>query len=131
MNMNKYLVVLLIGCFAISPAVASEFDGSNPLICATVEARDCVLGMTCFAGEAREVGAPSFIRINFSKKTITGPERATPIVAMEKNEDQLLMQGMELGYGWSFAINQATGDFSASLTNTDGSFLLFGSCTVD
>jgi hypothetical protein len=75
--------------------------------------------------------APSFVRINFAKKTIVGPERTTPIASMEKNENQLLMQGTEIGHGWAFAINQANGDFSASLTNIDGTFLLFGACTTD
>ena len=127
----RNLVVLVLGCVAVSPVVASDFDGSKPLICATVEARDCVLGMTCYAGEAREIGAPAFMRVDFSKKTITGPQRTTPIVAMEKSENQLLMQGAELGFGWTFAIDQTNGYFSASLTNIDGTFLLFGSCTQD
>jgi hypothetical protein len=130
-NMIKHFVVLVIGCFAISPVIASDFDGSNPLICATVEARDCVLSLGCYAGEAKEIGAPAFMRIDFAKKTITGTERTTPIVTMEKNESQLLMQGMEMGYGWAFAINQTDGSFSASLTDINGSFLLFGSCTLD
>lgn len=126
-----HLVVLLVGFSGISSVLASDFDGTHPLICATIEASDCVLGEPCFTGEAKEVGAPAFMRINFDQKTITGTERTTPIVAMEKNEDQLLMQGAELGYGWSMAINQVTGDFAGSMTNFKGTFLLFGSCALD
>ena len=131
MNFTKYIAVSMIALSAISPAVASEFDGSNPLICATVEARDCILGTTCYAGHAREIGAPRFMRINFDKKTITGPERTTPIASLTESENQLLMQGAEMGYGWAFAINRSNGEFSASLTNVDGTFILFGSCTPD
>lgn len=131
MNMIKSFVVLLMGCCAISAASAADFDGSKALICATVEARDCVLGSTCYAGHAREIGAPGFVRIDFAGKSIKGPERTTPIALMEKSENQLLLQGTELGYGWAFAINQTNGDFSAALTNIDGTFLLFGSCTQD
>jgi len=127
----KNLVVLVLGCVAISPVLASDFDGSKPLICATVEARDCVLTRSCFTGEAWEVGAPAFMRIDFAKKTITGTERTTAITALEKSENQLLMQGAELGFGWTLAINQTNGHFSGSMTNMDGTFLLFGSCAVD
>jgi hypothetical protein len=130
-NLIKHFIILLIGCCALSPAFASDFDGSKALICATVEARDCVLGSTCYAGHAREIGAPGFMRIDFAGKTIKGPERKTPITSMEKGKNQLMMQGTELGYGWAFAINQSNGDFSASMTNIDGTFLLFGSCTPD
>ncbi len=131
MKLLKNLVVLVLGCVAVSPVLASDFDGSKPLICATVEARDCVLTRRCYAGEAWEVGAPAFMRIDFAKKTITGTERTTAIAAMEKSENQLLMQGAELGLGWTMAVNQTTGYFSGSMTNMDGTFLLFGSCTVD
>jgi len=131
MKLLKNFVVLALGCVAISPVLASDFDGSKPLICATVEARDCVLTRRCYAGEAWEVGAPAFMRIDFAKKTITGTERTTAIAAMEKSENQLLMQGVELGLGWTLAINQASGYFSGSMTNMEGTFLLFGSCTQD
>ena len=131
MNVLKYFGVLLIGCFTISSVIASDFDGSKALICATVEARDCVANAACYGDHPKEVGAPSFMRINFAEKTITGTERTTPIVTIEKSENQLLLQGSELGYGWIFAINQGTGDFSAALTNINGTFLLFGACTLD
>ena len=131
MKLLKNLVVLVLGFVAISPVLASDFDGSKPLICATVEARDCVLTRRCFTGEAREVGAPGFMRIDFAKQTITGPQRTTAIAALEKSENQLLMQGAELGFGWTLAIDHTNGYFSGSITNLEGSFLLFGSCTLD
>jgi hypothetical protein len=127
----KNLVVLVLGFIAVSPVVASDFDGSKPLICATVEARDCVLTRRCYTGEAREVGAPAFMRIDFAKKTVTGTQRTTAIAALEDSENQLLMQGAELGFGWALAINKTNGYFSGSITNVDGTFLLFGSCALD
>ncbi len=131
MNMIKHSLIVLTACCAASPAFAADFDGSKSLICATVEARDCVLGSGCFGGNARDVGAPGFMRLDFDDKVIKGPERNTPITSMVTSKNQLLMQGTELGYGWAFAINQTNGDFSASLTNIDGTFLLFGACTLD
>jgi len=131
MKLLKNLVVLVLGFVAISPVLASDFDGSKPLICATVEARDCVLTRRCFTGEAREVGAPEFMRIDFAKKTVTGTTRTTAIAALEISETQLLMQGAELGFGWTLAINRSNGHFSGSITNLEGAFLLFGSCTLD
>lgn len=119
-------LAVLVG---LNPALANDFDGSLPLICATVDARDCVWGSECFGGTPTEIGAPAFMRIDFENKSITGPQRSTPIRLLEKSEQQLLLQGAELGYGWVFALEQNTGRFSASLTNLHGAFLLFGSCT--
>jgi hypothetical protein len=110
--------------------LASDLDGSLPLICATVDARDRVWGSECFGGTPTEIGARAFMRIDFENKSITRPKRITPTKFMEKSAQQLLLQGAELGYGWDFALEQTTGRFSASLTNLHGAFLLFGSCTL-
>ncbi len=120
----------ILACLAPAVSLAADYDGSKNLICATVEARDCELRAECFTGEAKVVGAPAFFRIDFSKKVLFGPERNSPIVALEQNADSVLLQGAEIGYGWTIGINKESGDFSASMTNSEGSFLLFGYCTV-
>jgi len=131
MNPNQAILVLLTAGMMAMPVHAGDFDGSKPLVCATIEARDCVLGAACYTGEAKTVGAPSFIHIDFANKTMIGEKSSSPIASMEASETQLLLQGTEQGYGWAMALNLESGDFSASLTNTDGSFLMFGTCTVD
>lgn len=130
MNTTCKTLALALGCLLATTTHATDFDGSKPLICATVEARDCVLGEGCFSGEARTVGAPAFFRLDFSKKLLSGQERASPIAAMEQDEDSVLLQGSEIGYGWTIGISKHNGTFSASMTNYEGSFLLFGNCTV-
>jgi hypothetical protein len=110
-------------------ALAADFDGSNPLICATVDAMDCVSGQDCAKGRPGEMGAPAFLRIDFAKKTIGGTKRTTSIVSMDISENQILFQGKELDYGWTLALDQESGKFAATLANRDGVFVLFGSCT--
>ena len=122
-------VLIFLVSIAGAPVYAADFDGSKSLICATVDARDCVMGSECFSGHAREVGAPPFLRIDFDKKVVAGTERTSPITSIDTTEDQVLLQGQEVGYGWTLALDQATGEFSASLTNREGTFLLFGNCT--
>lgn len=114
---------------AAASAVAGDFDGSRRLLCATVEARDCMPGDDCFRGLADDIGAPNFMRIDFEKKVIAGTRHTTPITFLEKTDRQVLMQGTEIGYAWAVALEPTTGRFSASLTNVDGTFVLFGSCT--
>ena len=126
---QKLSALILTGIVS-APLAAGDFDGSKSLICATVEARDCVLGAACFTGHAKNVGAPAFLRIDFDNKTVAGTQRTSPITSMDRNEKQILLQGSEMGYGWTIGLDQAEGDFSASMTNSEGTFLLFGSCTV-
>ncbi len=132
-NIYRFGVVQIIGALifvAFGTAFAGDFDGSKPLICATVDAMDCVPGKKCTEGQPRDMGAPTFMRIDFANKTIGGPKRTTSIVSMDTSENQVLMQGNEQGYGWTFALDQQEGEFSATLVNRDGVFVLFGSCTT-
>jgi len=112
------------------PASAGDFDGSKLLICAPVEANDCSVGEACGKGTPDDIGAPAFIRIDAARKAVIGPKRTSPIQFMNKSEDQLLLQGTELGYGWTIAIDQSTGKMAVSLVSNEGVFVLFGACTV-
>jgi len=69
------------------------------------------------------------MRIDFDKKTVNGPQRASPVLHMEKNDQQVLLQGSELGYAWTIAIDQATGKMVVTLVDREGAFVLSGSCT--
>jgi len=130
--MQNILKSCVLGFTLLAPAVGltADYDGSKNLICATVEARDCELREACFTGEAKEVGAPAFFRIDFANRLLYGPERNSTIASAEQNADAVLLQGTEIGYGWTLGINKESGDFSGSITNFEGSFLLFGYCTV-
>ncbi len=110
-------------------AAAADFDGSRRLICAPVLAMDCALGDECVRGLPDDIGAPAFMRIDFEKKTVIGPQRTSPIAFMDKSEKQILLQGSELGYGWTIALDQANGKMVATLVDREGAFVLSGSCT--
>lgn len=111
------------------PGFAGDFDGSKNLICASVEVVDCMPGMACLKGTPADAGAPAFMRIDFNKKTVSGPKRTSPIEALENEEGQLLLHGRELGHGWIMALDGESGRMSVSLVGRNGAFVIFGSCT--
>jgi hypothetical protein len=120
-------VLLALGAL---PASAGDFDGSKLLICAPAEAMDCAAGEACERSTPDQVGAPAFIRVDVGKKAVIGPKRTSTIQFVEKTDDQLLLLGTELGYGWTLVLDQETGKMSLTLVNRDGAFVLFGACTV-
>ena len=127
--MKRWLAAVL-GAAAFGLAHGAEFDGTKLLICANMEAADCNPGQVCAKGRPDEFGAPAFIRIDFANKTIVGPRRTTPIVGMLTDAQQILLQGTELGYAWSIALNTESGRLAATLVEHDGVIVLFGACTV-
>jgi hypothetical protein len=114
---------------SIQAVHAGDFDGSKKLICATTNAMDCVSGAECVKGSPGDIGAPKFLRIDFAQKAVEGPKRTTQITSMDKGKEQIVLQGNELGFGWTIALDQEEGDLVATLVNRDGAFVLFGSCT--
>ena len=113
----------------VDPALAEDFDGSKPLICAPVQAMDCVRGDDCSSGLPEDVGAPAFMRLDFAKKSVTGPARVSEIMLLEKSEGQLLLQGREGGFGWTIALDSENGQMTVTLASRKGAFVLFGACT--
>jgi hypothetical protein len=124
---TRTLAILV--CSAPSWVLGADFDGSKPLLCATIDAHFCGVGEVCYRTVPAVLGAPQFIRINFAKKAVIGSQRSTEIRHMEPSEGQLLLQGTELGYGWSIALDTRTGSMSTTLVNREDVFVLFGACT--
>jgi hypothetical protein len=122
-------LVSLLACLPLGVALAGDFDGSKLLICAAAEAWDCVSGDQCASGLPADFALPTFMRVDIDKRTITGPRRTTPILHLEKGAGQILLQGTELGFGWTFALNSEDGTLSGSITNREGVYAVFGSCT--
>ncbi|CAB3776778.1 hypothetical protein [Pararobbsia alpina] len=119
----------LASCLASATLQAADFDGSKPLICATIDAHDCDPGLTCQRSLPAELGAPQFLRIDFAKKTIAGPQRTTPIHFMDNSPAEILMQGVEFGFAWTIVIDKASGELTMTLLSSEDALVLFGSCT--
>lgn len=118
-------------CALAMPAFGEEtIDGTRPLICATLQAISCAPGEECERGLPESVGAPQFVRIDFSKKEILGPMRSNKILFMDKNTEQITMQGFELGMGWTLAIDRATGKAVFTFANREEGIVIFGACTA-
>jgi hypothetical protein len=122
-------IATLIACLASGNAVAGDFDGSKVLICAPAEAMDCASGAACTNARPVDLGAPAFFRVDVGNRSVIGPKRTTQIQFIEKGEDQLLLQGTELGLAWTFALNSADGTMAVTFVDRQSVAVLFGSCT--
>jgi hypothetical protein len=127
--MNR-MIALVLASLISGAAVADTIDGNKRAVCTTETLRDCVAGADCLNGLPAEYGAPTSLRLDFSNKQVLSEKRKSKIRDFEKKDGQLLLQGRELGYGWTIAIEQKSGDMTLSLVNREGAFLLFGRCAA-
>lgn len=120
---------LTITCLPLGTATAADFDGSRLLICAPTEAVDLVPGGEIAKARPSDIGAPSFLRVDIANKRITGPKRIAPIRYVEKSDTQILLQGTELGFGWTLALDQRMGEMTLTFVDQTGAVVLSGTCT--
>jgi hypothetical protein len=134
--------IVIIICIFTFPAVAGDFDGSKPLICAVMDLVECQPGGKCQQVTAEEAGIPHFLKINFKEKKISathpdGSTRSTEIENFEKIDGKIIIQGAEDGIegvrdgvGWSLAIAEETGKTVLTASGDEVGFVIFGACTL-
>jgi len=134
--MNK-IVLLILALLLISGlpshVLAGDFDGSKPLLCAVIETIECTPDGECLRGEAESIDMPAFLKINFSKKTISGTRqdgtvRTTEIKSMEQVDGKLILQGVQNGKGWTMIVSEATGEATITASDDQVGFVVFGAC---
>jgi hypothetical protein len=134
MNTLKVLCLSLVVSAAFFEARAASFDGSEPLLCASIEAYDCSAGWECLKGTAESINAPQFIRLDFEQKLtratrLGGEERTAKIESITREGGKLILQGVQMGLGWSMTIAQESGAMALTATGEQVVFVIFGACT--
>jgi hypothetical protein len=122
-------LICLTACLTLASAIAADFDGSKPLICAPAEAVELRPGEAIVKRRPSDIGAPSFLRVDIANKKIAGAERVTPIRYVEKDDKQILLQGTELGFGWTLALDRQEGEMTLTFVDRLGAVVLSGRCT--
>ena len=134
MNMSKVLGFVAVLSIASTAANAEGLDGSQPLICASMEAYDCGPGQDCLRGTAESIDAPQFMRLDFERKLAratraNGEERTAKIESLTQEEGKLILQGVQRGLGWSMTIAQEDGAMTLTAAGDRTAFVIFGACT--
>ena len=138
LGMNKIkLMGLALLCIIVTPCsiAAADFDGSRPLLCATIETFECGSGIECQLGTAQSINLPQFLKIDFKDKKISGTRESgevlsTKIENMEHGDGKLVLQGTQNNKGWSMLINEATGKMTITVSDDQVGFVVFGACTI-
>ncbi len=134
MNVLKVLGFVAVLTAAPTAANAEGFDGSRPLICASIEAYDCGRGEDCLRGTAESIDAPQFMRLDFEHTLAratraNGKERTAKIESLTRVEGKLILQGVQRGLGWSMTIAQENGAMALTAAGDRTAFVIFGACT--
>jgi hypothetical protein len=139
--MNKFIFSSLIAAlgFAAVPMTVSagDFDGSKPLICASLFATECrAEAQRCVSGPPWDFNLPVFSAVDFKAQTVatTYPnqdERVSKIESVDRLANgRLSLQGDDGQYSWSAIISEESGSMTMTAAGEEIGFIMFGACTV-
>jgi hypothetical protein len=139
LSMNKLTWVCSFMGLLITPVslYAADFDGSEPMLCASLDVLECVDGRDCDMVAAEDVDAPQFITIDLKNKELkldrSGRPESTQLRNRESLNGRLVLQGVgvETGLGWTFSVDEETGRFVVSSSGDEVAFIIFGACTTN
>jgi hypothetical protein len=133
MNTTRAIGLALLLTALPAPVAAAPFDGSVPLICAAIDVQECSAGGDCQRRTAEGVNLPRFIKLDFTKKTMSATgadQRTAPITTFDRANGRIIMHGGQEGRAWSLVIAGDTGQMSAGVVDDNFAFLVFGACTA-
>lgn len=136
-SMCSSLVTFCMAALAPLTSSAGDFDGSQPLICASLFATECrAESQECISGAPWDFNLPVFSEVDFKAQTVstTRPNKDNRVSKIESVDHlpngRLSLQGDDGQYSWSAIISEETGSMTLTAAGEEIGFLVFGACTV-
>lgn len=130
--MKSTTVSMVLGVALACSASAAAADDSVKLLCAIADAHQCAADVACTETNPDELNFPRFLSIDFAGKRISGSrvdgsEASSEIRGSFRQDDRVMLIGVESGRGWSVVISD-DGSLALTLTEIGATYSLFGYC---
>jgi hypothetical protein len=127
------LLLVMTTTFAPLPARAQQpYNGTRPMVCAMSHVMECDDMGQCERRTPEAKNLPRFVRVDAQKRSLSATDtpRTAEIKSVSHTEGRLLLQGGELGRGWSATIAEDTGLMAVAVVDQDVTFSVFGACMI-
>ena len=132
--MNKLKIIFCL-CLWLVPSLslAADQGKSSEILCSVVNVKECGSFGDCLDSSAREINIPQFLKIDLAARTmadgsIKDGARKSSIRTMIRENGKIILQGSENGRGFTMIIDEMSGDFSATISEDNFGFIIFGAC---
>jgi hypothetical protein len=124
-------ILLLGGLLAVTATASAD---EKCFLCAAAEAVVCPKDGECFRGPVDKVNLPLFFKIDLEEKTAKsikegGEGRTSAIKSIMNADGVIVLQGMEMGMGWSLVLHESDGTMTLTSSKGDTGYVIFGACT--
>ena len=134
MQIHKRLLALPLLLTLPLSISAKEITTKDQLICAISKTALCRENAGCTEGSVEIVNLPLLLRLNLEKKTIastrlSGEQHSSTILSVNTSKNNLILQGVQDGSGWSMTVDKKNGQMSVSSSLDGEGYIAFGVCT--
>jgi hypothetical protein len=135
MNRHRGLGYAAAGLALAAPLAADDLTGSQLFICSAWHAAVCNTDGACEATEAWKLNMPDFLEVDLRGKVMQTREgsdepRTSPIQNIAREGTQILLTGHQETRGWTWVVNEASGEGVLALVSDNSSVTLFTVCTA-
>ena len=116
-------------------AAADDLTGSDEFVCTAWHAVMCTTEGTCTPTEAWRLAMPDFIKIDLDAREVATPEgteqpRFTTIGSIERREGSIFLSVSQGERGYTWVINEGSGEGSLALAEDNAVVTLFTACAA-
>jgi len=115
-------------------ARADDLTAQQRFLCTASQVTLCYSDGDCDKGSAWDFDVPQFIEVDLQQKKLSttkasGQSRTTPILNLQRDAGQIVLQGYENKRAFSFLIDEKTGWMTVAVARRDIAVTVFGACT--
>jgi hypothetical protein len=123
----------LLGAGLLASAAATAAAPRGGLLCAIAEARECGARGECSEADLVEANFPRFLTVDLVGQRLhgtrpDGTEASSVIRNSFRQDDRVMLTGVENGRGWSVVLGE-DGSFVLAASDLGTAYTLFGYCT--
>lgn len=134
MNRSQRLSTLVLSLLVSFGTVASaDISESKQISCKLTGASQCDTDAECLGVTLDQINLSENLRIDLENAELTAAtdDRTSQIRSIDKLESVVVLHGHQDPRGWTIVIDRKTGFLSAALAESEGAFVITGSCTPD
>ena len=118
-----------------APLAADELTGAQFFMCSAWHASVCTAEGTCDSTEAWRLNMPDFLQVDLRGKLMKTPAasdqpRESPIANVVREASKIFLSGHQETRGWTWIINETSGEGVLALVSENSSVTLFTVCTA-
>jgi len=122
-------------CLTAAGAVADDLTGEDTFFCTAWHAVMCTTEGTCDPTEAWRLDMPDFLRIDLGEREMATPDgsdrpRFTTIESIGRSEGRIFLSGWQADRGYTWVINEASGEGSLAIVSDNAVVTLFTACAA-